>query len=126
MAGSFVAMNDALVHHAIDDGSRVGESCFCFGVLTFLKSQSRFADGAAQLRSERVVTGSMHRRLPGSFFSRFRIRQSTDSLKSEPRSLPTGAALVNEGKATALGDVSTVRALKPKKPEYNHSLSPWN
>jgi hypothetical protein len=107
VASSFVAMNDALVHHAVDDGSRVRESCFSFGVLAFLERVSRFTDGAAQLRGERVVTGSMHRRLPGSFFSRFRIRQSANSLKTEPHSLPTEAAVVNEGTCTGLKDLSS-------------------
>jgi hypothetical protein len=107
MAGSFVAMNDALVNHAIDDRSRVRECGFSFRVLAFFESMSRFADGAAQLRGKRVVTGSMHRRLPRSFFSRFRIRQSANSLKSEPRSLPTEAALVNEGTRAGLKDLSS-------------------
>jgi len=37
----------------------------------------------------------MHRGLAGSFFSRFRIRQGANSLKTEPRILPTMGRVVN-------------------------------
>src|ERR1700722_7440375 len=100
---SLVAVNDALVHHAVDHGGGGGERGGRLVLLARLERQGRLADGAAQLRGERVVTDSMHRRLAGSFFSRFRIRQARDSLKNkglnrtlkQPRSLPTASVLVN-------------------------------
>src|ERR1700692_4846083 len=76
MARGLVAVNNAFVHHAVDHGSRSGESGGRVVLLAGLQRQGRLTDGAAQLRGERVVTGSMHRRLSGSFFSRFRIRQA--------------------------------------------------
>ena len=50
-------------------------------LLAGLERQGRFADGAAQLRGQRVVAGTMHGRLSGRFFRRFRIRQAQDSSK---------------------------------------------
>src|SRR5665213_312573 len=43
----------------------------------------------------------------------------------EPRSLPIGFTLVND---TAEGALQSrhVQSLNQRKPEYNHSLSPWN
>src|SRR3984957_4375693 len=101
---SLVAVNDALVHHAVDHGSGGGKCGGRLFLLAGLERQGRLADGAAQLRGERVVTGSMHRRLPCSLFSRFRIRQAQtpygnngpNRTSKEPRSLPIGSALVND------------------------------
>ena len=103
MTRGFVAVNDALVHHAVDHRSRGGESGGRLVLLAGLQCQGCLANGAAQLRGERVVTGSVHRRLPGSLFSRFRIRQAQtpytalgpNRTPKEPRSLPIGSALVN-------------------------------
>src|ERR1700722_4729092 len=98
-----VSGDEALVHDGVDQGGGGGKCGGRLFLLAGLERQGRLADGAAQLRGERVVTGSMHRRLPGSFFSRFRIRQARDSLKNkgpnrtlkQPRSLPTASVLVN-------------------------------
>jgi len=88
-------MNDALVDHAVDHRRRIGKRSRSFRLLAGFEREGRLTDGTAQLRSERVITGAVRRRLAGSFFGRFRIRQAGDSLKSEPRSLPIGLALVN-------------------------------
>ena len=76
MASSLVAVNDALIDHAVDHRRRIGEGGGRFVVFAGFERQGRFADGTAQLRGERVITGTMHRRLSGSFFSRFRICQA--------------------------------------------------
>ena len=76
-----IAMNNALVDHAVDDGRRFVERRCRLGVLAGFERQGRLADGAAQLRGQRVVPGAMHGRLSGSFFSRFGIRQARHSLK---------------------------------------------
>jgi hypothetical protein len=76
MPRSLIAMNDALVDHAVDDRGGGSEGGGRLVVFAGLERRGGLAYGAAQLRGERVVTGSMHRRLSGSFFSRFRIRQA--------------------------------------------------
>ena len=76
MPGGLVAVNDALVDHAVDDRGGVRERRRCIVVLARLQCQRCLADGAAQLRGQGVVAGAMHGRLSGSFFSRFRIRQT--------------------------------------------------
>ena len=81
VARGLVAVNDALIHHAVDDRGCFGERAGGFRMLAGLERQGRLPDGAAQLRGERVVAGAMRRRLSGSFFSRFRIRQARDSSK---------------------------------------------
>src|ERR1700722_1378991 len=103
MTRGLIAMDDALVHHAVDHRSRGGEGGGRLVLLAGLERQGCLADRAAQLRGKGVVTGSMHRRLAGSLFSRFRIRQaqtpckisSPNRTRKEPRSLPIGPALVN-------------------------------
>src|SRR5882762_9206305 len=103
MARSLVAVNNALVDHAVDHRGRGGKGGGRLVLLAGLQRQGCLADGAAQLRGERIVTGSMHRRLPCSLFSRFRIRQAQTPYRTygpnrtpkEPRSLPIGSALVN-------------------------------
>ena len=94
MPRSLVAMNDAFVDHAVDHGRCFVERGCRLGVLAGFERQGCLADGAAQLRSQRVIAGAMHRRLSGSLFSRFRIRQARHSLK-EPRSLPIDLTVVN-------------------------------
>src|SRR3974390_1236483 len=76
MTSGLVTMDDSLVHHAVDHRGGSGEGGSRLIVLAGLERERGLADGTAQLRSERVVTGTMHRRLSGSFFSRFRIRQA--------------------------------------------------
>jgi hypothetical protein len=76
MPSGLVAVNDALVHHAVDDRCGVRERGGGVIVLAGFERESRLADGAAQLRSQSVVAGAVRGRLSGSFFSRFRIRQA--------------------------------------------------
>ena len=76
MPSGLIAMNDALVDHAVDHRCGGGKGGGRFLMFARLEREGGLADGAAQLRGERVVTGPMHRRLSGSFFSRFRIRQA--------------------------------------------------
>jgi hypothetical protein len=71
-----IAVNNAFVDHAVDDRRGAREGRGGLSVLAGLERQGGLTDGAAQLRGERVVPGAMHGRLPGSFFSRFRIRQA--------------------------------------------------
>src|SRR5580698_2585477 len=94
MTRSLVAVNDALVDHAVDHRRRLIQRRGGFRMLAGLERQGGLADGTAQLRGEGVVAGAVRRRLPGSFFSRFRIRQAETPLK-EPRSLPSDPPLVN-------------------------------
>ena len=95
VASGLIAMNNALVDHAVDDRGGTVERRHGFGMFASLHGGRCLADGAAQLRGEAVITGTVHRRLAGSFFSRFRIRQSANSLKTEPRILPTMCVNVN-------------------------------
>src|SRR5271167_3722760 len=76
MASGLVSVDDSLVHHAVDHRGGGGEGGSGLIVRARLQRQRCLTDGTAQLRGERVVTGTMHRRLSGSFFSRFRIRQA--------------------------------------------------
>ena len=103
MACGFIAVDDALVNHAVDHrgGGRKGGGSFV--VLAIFQRQRRFTDGATQLRGEPVVAYAVRRRLSRSFFSRFCIRQGQTPSKpcgpnrtpKEPRSLPNAPALVN-------------------------------
>ena len=76
MTRRFVAMNDAFIDHAIDDGGGMGKSGSGVFLLTGLKRQCGLSNGAAQLGGQRVVAGAMYSGLPGSLFSRFRVRQA--------------------------------------------------
>jgi hypothetical protein len=104
MTSGLIAMNDALVDHAVDDRGGAVERRHSLSMLAGLHRRRCLADGAAQLRGEAVITGTMRRRLAGSFFSRFRIRQGANSLKTEPRILPTMRVNVNASSARAVVD----------------------
>ena len=100
MTSGFVAVNDAFIDHAVDYRGGFIERRGGFRMFARLERQGGLTDGTAQLRSEGVVAGAVRRRLPGSFFSRFRIRQARHSLK-EPRSLPIDPAVVNSQPGSA-------------------------
>ena len=76
VTSSLIAVNDALVDHAVDDRRRRGERCSRVGLIAGLEREGGLTDGAAQLRGQGIVAGAMRGRLSGSFFSRFRIRQA--------------------------------------------------
>src|ERR1700681_4253328 len=133
MARGFVAVNDAFVRHAVDHGRRRSESGGRLVLLAGLQRQGCLADGAAQLRGERVVTGSMQRRLPCSLFSRFRIRQAQTPYRTMvqigPQKSRVACRLALRLSTTEPGGgraLAIVGPLNRGKPEYNHSLSPWN
>src|ERR1700737_2585550 len=133
MARGLIAVNDALVDHAVDHGGRRGEGGGRLFLFAGLQREGCLADGAAQLRGERVVTGSMHRRLSGSLFSRFRIRQAQTPCQTMVQIGPQKSRVAcrlalrlsihKPGGAMAL---AIVGPLNSGKPEYNHGLSPWN
>ncbi len=68
MPRGLIAVNDALVDHAVDDRGCFGERGGGFGMLAGFERQGRLADGAAQLRGERVVAGAMHASTVGQLF----------------------------------------------------------
>ena len=79
MTRRLVAMNDALVDHAVDDRGGMGESRVGFFLVSGLQRRGGLSNGGPQMRGQRVIAGAVNRRLSGSFFSRFRIRQAEDS-----------------------------------------------
>ena len=81
MPGSLIAMNNALVDHAVDDRRGFVERRCGLSVLAGFERQGCLTDGTAQLRGECVVPSAVHGRLSGSFFSRFGIRQARHSFK---------------------------------------------
>jgi hypothetical protein len=75
----------------------------------------------------------MHRRLPGSLFSRFCIRQAQTPYQTMVQigpqksrvacRLTLSLSIDTPGGAMPL---AIVRPVNCGKPEYNHGLSPWN
>lgn len=82
MPGCLVAVDQALVDHAVDDG-RGGLECGSrFSLLARLHCQGGFADGAAQARGRCIVPGAVNHGLACGFFSGFGIGQGKAPEKS--------------------------------------------
>ena len=133
MARGFIAVNDAFVDHAVDHRRRGGEGGGCLVLLAGLQRKGCLAYGAAQLRGERVIAGSVQRRLSGGFFSRFRIRQAQTPYRTTVQIGPQKsrvacrlAPCLSIEKPSGGLSLAIVGPLKCGKPEYNHGLSPWN
>ena len=92
MPCGLVAMNDALVDHAVDHRGGLIESRCGFRVLARLEREGRLTDRAAQLGGQRVIAGAVYRRLPCRFFRRFRIRQARLLNTRKPDGPPKRAA----------------------------------